>query len=141
VRLLALDVGERRIGVALSDPLQITARPLSTIVRSSRQEDFRKISGLVQDHEVEKVIVGLPLSLDGSEGPQARQIRRYGERMAKAVPVPVVYWDERYSSSTAEEILRAKRRRGKHERAEIDATAAAVILQSFLDNQALSAHQ
>jgi putative Holliday junction resolvase len=136
-RLLGLDIGERRIGVAVSDPTQTVVRPLTTIVRASRQEDFQAIQDLVQKHEAEGIIVGLPISLDGTEGPQARQTRRYAERLSAAVSVPIEYWDERYSSATAVEILQSRGRRRRN-RGEIDATAAAVILQSYLDAQAPS---
>jgi putative Holliday junction resolvase len=136
-RLLGLDIGERRIGVAVSDPTQTVARPLTTIVRASRREDFEAIQDLVHQYEAERIIVGLPLSLNGTEGPQARQTRRYAERMSAAVSVPIEYWDERYSSATAAEILHS-RGRGRRIRDQIDATAAAVILQSYLNAQAPS---
>lgn len=135
-RVLALDVGERRIGVAVSDPTGILARPLTTIVRASRQADFQAIAALVEEHAIERVIVGLPLSLDGTEGPQARQTRRYGERLAAALEVPIEYWDERYSSAVAGDILREKGRQRRQVRGELDAAAAAVILQSYLDAEA-----
>jgi putative Holliday junction resolvase len=137
-RLLALDLGERRIGVAISDPTQTVARPLTFIVRASRQADFEAIARLVTENEVERVIVGLPLSLDGSEGPQARQTRRYAERLAGALTVPVEFWDERYSTLAAAEILKGKRKRRRRGRGELDATAAAVFLQSCLDARASS---
>ena len=137
-RLLALDLGERRIGVAISDPTQTVARPLTFIVRASRQADFEAIARLVAENEVERVIVGLPLSLNGSEGPQARQTRRYAERLGQALTVPVEFCDERYSTLAAEEILRGKRKRRRRARGELDATAAAVFLQSFLDARASS---
>jgi putative Holliday junction resolvase len=134
-RLLALDVGERRIGVAVSDPTGTLARPLTIITRASRQADFQAIAQLVDETAAERIIVGLPLSLDGTEGPQARTVRRYAERLAQAISVGVEFWDERYSSATAAEILRdkRKRRRRRPAREAIDAAAAAVILQSFLD--------
>jgi putative Holliday junction resolvase len=134
-RLLALDVGERRIGVAVSDPTGTVARPLTAIARASRQTDFEAIAQLVGAYEVERVVVGLPLSLNGTEGPQARQTRRYAERLAGVLPVSVELWDERYSTVTAAEILRGRRRR-RHTRGDVDATAAAVFLQSYLDAQA-----
>lgn len=137
-RLLALDVGERRIGVAVSDPSGTVARPLTAVTRASRQADFAAIAQLVAEYEVERLIVGLPLSLNGSEGPQARQTRRYAERLAEALTVPVELCDERYSTVTAEEILWGKGRRSRRQRArgEVDATAAAVLLQAYLDAQA-----
>ncbi len=135
-RLLALDVGERRIGVAVSDPTGTLARPLTVIVRTSRQADFQAIARLIEEYVAELVIVGLPLSLDGSEGPQARQTRRYAERLAQRVAIPIELWDERYSSATAAAILREKGQRRRRVRDELDATAAAIILQSYLDAQA-----
>ena len=132
-RLLALDVGERRIGVAVSDPTGTLARPLTTITRASRQADFETIAQLAAEYEVERLIVGLPLSLDGTEGPQAQQTRRYAERLALALAAPIELWDERYSSVTAIQILRGKSKRRRRARGEIDAVAAAVFLQSYLD--------
>jgi len=133
-----LDLGERRIGVAVGDPTGTVARPVTTIVHTSRQDDFEAIARLVDEYEVECVVVGLPLSLDGTEGPQARRTRRYAERLAQALNVPIEFWDERYSSVRAEEILRGKkkkkgRKNRRRARGDVDATAAAVFLQSFLD--------
>jgi putative Holliday junction resolvase len=137
-RVLALDLGERRIGVAVSDPTGTVARPLTAIARASRREDFEAIAHLVDEYEAERVVVGLPLSLDGSEGPQARQTRRYAERLDQALEAPIEFWDERYSSVRATEILREKKgkRRRQQTRGDVDATAAAVFLQSYLDAQA-----
>ncbi len=135
-RVLALDLGERRIGVAVGDPTGTVARPVTTIVRASRQDDFEAIARLVDEYEVERVVVGLPLSLDGTEGPQARQTRRYAERLAQALSVPIEFWDERYSSVRAKEILKRKgrgRKKRQRARGDVDATAAAVFLQSYLD--------
>jgi putative Holliday junction resolvase len=132
---MALDIGERRIGVAISDPTGILARPLMTVLRASRLADFQTIAALVGEYAVDRIIVGLPLSLDGSEGPQARKTRRYADRMSEHIPVSMEFWDERYSSATAQEILKSKGDR-RSSRAEIDAIAAAVILQSYLDSQA-----
>jgi putative Holliday junction resolvase len=134
-RLLALDLGERRIGVAVSDPTGMLARPLTTVVRASREDDFEAISYLIEEHAAKGVIIGLPLSLNGTEGPQARRIRRYAERLAKALDVPIQFWDERYSSVEAAEILSEKRGRPARARGELDAMAAAIILQSYLDAQ------
>ena len=133
-----MDLGERRIGVAVGDPTGTVARPVTTIVHTSRQDDFEAIARLVDEYEVECVVVGLPLSLDGTEGPQARRTRRYAERLAQALNVPIEFWDERYSSVRAEEILRGKkkkkgRKNRRRARGDVDATAAAVFLQSFLD--------
>jgi putative Holliday junction resolvase len=137
-RALALDVGDRRIGVAISDPTGLIARPLTTLARGSRDEDFAAVAGLVAEHEANLVVVGRPLSLDGTEGPQARKVTRYAEALARRLAVPVVHWDERYSTAEANQILRRNRPgTGRDSRAngELDAVAAAVILQRYLDSQ------
>lgn len=137
MRVLALDIGERRIGVAISDPTGTVARPLCTIHRASRARDFAAIRELIEQHGVEQVVVGMPLTLRGERGPQARRIARYAETLADALPVPVSTWDERYTTARAEEILQEVRRRGRRRRQEtdVDAVAAAVILQEFLDSR------
>ena len=137
MRILALDIGERRIGVAISDPSGTIARPLQTLVRGSREEDFAALAALVAEHEVSLVVVGRPLSLDGTEGPQARRVTGYARALAAHLPVPLVLWDERYTTLTAEEILRQtrKKKRRRHAKGEVDAVAAAVILQSYLDSR------
>jgi putative Holliday junction resolvase len=136
MRILALDVGERRIGVAVSDPTATVARPVCTVQRASRAEDLGVIRALVEEHEAGLLIVGRPLTLRGEAGPQAMQIERYAQTLAEALPVPVRMWDERYSTAVAEEFLRQARKRGKRRgRGEVDAVAAAVILQGFLDSR------
>jgi len=137
MRVLALDVGERRMGVAISDPTGALARPLQTLVCGSREEDFAAIAGLVAEHDVGLVVVGQPLSLDGTEGPQARRVARYAEALAARLPVRIVSWDERYTTAEAKEILRQGRGEKGRRRArekKLDAVAAAVILQSYLDS-------
>jgi len=138
VRVLALDVGERRVGIAIGDPTGTVARPLQALVRGSREEDFAAITALVAEHDVGLVVVGQPLSLDGTEGPQARRVARYAEALAAMLPVPVVAWDERFTTVAAEDILRQNRRQKKRQartRGEVDSIAAAVILQGYLASQ------
>ena len=137
MRVLALDVGERRVGIAIGDPTGTVARPLQALVRGSREEDFAAITALVAEHDVGLVVVGQPLSLDGTEGPQARRVARYAEALAAMLPVPVVAWDERFTTVAAEDILRQNRRQKKRQartRGEVDSIAAAVILQGYLDS-------
>ena len=139
MRILSLDVGERRVGIAISDPTATLARPLQTLERASRKDDFAAIAALVAEHDVGLIVVGQPLSLDGAEGPQARRVARYAAALADALPVEIVSWDERFSTVRADEILRQNRKEKKKRRAradgEIDAIAAAVILQSYLDRE------
>jgi putative Holliday junction resolvase len=138
MRLLGLDVGERRIGVAVSDPTGTIARPLHALERGSKRDDFSAIVALVREYNARAVVVGQPLSLDGSVGPQARRVARYAEALAESLDVPVIPWDERFSTARADEILRDTRREKAKRRArasgEIDAIAAAVILQGYLDS-------
>jgi putative Holliday junction resolvase len=141
MRVLALDVGERRVGIAISDPTGALARPLQSLARSSREEDFAAIAAIVAEYDVSLVVVGRPLSLDGTEGPQARRIAGYAEGLVDYLPTQVVSWDERFTTAEAEEILRQSRSEKKRRRArtsgELDAIAAAVILQSYLDSRYL----
>jgi putative Holliday junction resolvase len=131
-RVMALDVGERRIGVAISDPSGTLATPHTVIQRSSKAKDFAAVARLVAELDVAHVIVGLPLSLDGEMGPQARRVSRYAQALAQAISVPLGFHDERYSTITADALLIES---GRKRRVPIDAAAAAVILQDFLDSR------
>jgi len=139
MRVLALDPGERRVGIAISDPTGALARPLQTLARRSKEEDFSAIAALVAEHGVGLVVIGQPLSLDGAEGPQARRVARYALALADCLSVPVVSWDERFTTSEARDIMRQNRRK-KRDKADLDAVAAAVILQSYLDSQDMAQH-
>jgi len=132
-RVLALDVGERRIGAAVSDPSGTLASPHSVIRRRSKAEDFEAVDRLVKELGVQRVVVGLPLSLNGEMGPQARRVSRYARALAQALDVPVELYDESYSTLTAEELL--SQNPSKRRQVPIDAAAAAVILQEYLESQ------
>ena len=134
-RVMALDLGERRIGVAVSDPTRMLARSLCVLERRSRAEDFAAIAELVREHQVGLVIVGLPRSLDGMMGPQARRVQRYANALAEVLSVPLILWDERLSTSSAEQLMIEAGRPARKRRQRIDAVAAAVILQDYLDAQ------
>jgi putative pre-16S rRNA nuclease len=137
-RILALDVGERRIGVAVCDETGTLARPLTTITRASKREDFECVARLVAEQGAERVLAGYPRSLSGNEGPQAQRVRRYVEALAATLPVPVELWDERYTTVEAEKRLRDVNRRRPRDRGQLDAAAAAIILQSYLETRRLS---
>jgi putative Holliday junction resolvase len=136
MRLLALDVGDRRIGVAVSDELGITAQGVSTIHRRSWAADLAEIARLAEHWGVGGVVVGLPLTLQGTVGPRTRIVQDFMARLARAMRVPIMTWDERFSTATVERVLieadvsRAKRKQV------IDKAAAVVILQDFLDARA-----
>lgn len=129
---LGVDVGEVRIGVARSDPSGLIATPVETVRRG--REDLRRLAELTRIEQAFEVVVGLPRSLSGAEGPAAAKVRTFAARLAGAVaPVPVRLCDERLSTVTAEAVLREQGRKGPRRRAVVDQAAAVVILQSALD--------
>jgi len=134
-RLLALDVGDRRVGVAVSDPSGRLARPLTIIVRRSKREDFAKIARLVEEQSATGLVVGYPLNMDDTVGPQARRVQRYADALRQALSLPVILWDERLSSAEAADRLRAAAGSRRRRRMYLDDAAAAVILQEYLDAQ------
>lgn len=137
MRILALDVGDRRIGIAVSDPTGLIARPLRVLERRSKKEDFAVIAALVAEYGAERVVVGRPLTPRGREGRQARRVAGYARALAEALPVPVELWDERYTTVAAEEILRETRKpSARREKRDLDAVAAAVLLQDYLSAHA-----
>jgi putative Holliday junction resolvase len=132
-RLLALDHGDKVIGLAVCDPSGTLARPLQLLYRRSRQEDFARIAHILAEQNAVGIVVGVPESPPHIQGPtRAAAVRRWAARLAAAVSVPVYLWNERYSTQDAEELLAAA---GKKRPERVDAHAAAVILQSFLDAQ------
>ena len=131
-RVLALDVGEKRIGVALCDETQTLARPLLTLKRASKKEDFARLAALCHEHAIGKVIVGLPKTLRGEDGPQAQRVRRYAAELQAVLNLPIEFWDERFSTVGARDLMAAVGRK-LSSKGEIDAIAATVILQEYLD--------
>ena len=130
--LLGLDVGDTRIGVALSDALGIAAHPLCTLTRKNRQVDLIAISDLVSIHKVERVVIGLPISLDGSIGAQAKKIEKFAQRLAHVIDIPIEFQDERFTTAEAEEILRELNKDTKSQKELIDEVAAVIILRDYL---------
>ncbi|HTN53456.1 MAG TPA: Holliday junction resolvase RuvX [Anaeromyxobacter sp.] len=133
MRTLGVDLGRVRIGLALADDLLRAARPLETLTRRGEAEDLAAIAALARDWEVSRAVLGLPLNMDGSEGPSARLARAFAPRLAAALGVPVELFDERLSTFEAETRLRDRGLSSKDRRGMVDAEAAAVILQGWLD--------
>jgi putative Holliday junction resolvase len=131
-RVLGLDLGEVRIGVAISDDERRLAVPFGTVLAGAPQ-DLKAISALVRDHAITLVVVGHPLSMSGRAGPKARQVEELAGALRSFLDVPVVLQDERLSTVEAERNLRAAGVRGRDRRRSVDRSAAAVILQSWLD--------
>ncbi|MXW58751.1 MAG: Holliday junction resolvase RuvX [Acidimicrobiia bacterium] len=133
-RALGIDLGERRIGVAVSDSGGRVATPLTVIKRSgSRHQDHREIAELVEEYEAGVVVVGLPLSLDGGTGPAAIGAQDEAQQLESAVKVPVLTHDERLTTVIAEQSLAESGLSGKARRRRVDMVAASVILQGWLD--------
>ena len=136
MRALGVDLGSRRIGVALSDSAGTLATPYETVERSGDVgRDHRRLLELAEEAEVECIVIGLPLSLDGSLGPAAEGVLAEVEQLRATTPLPVETYDERLSTVTADRLLRQGGRKGKARRKVVDQTAAAVILQAWLDGR------
>jgi len=133
LRLLGLDYGGRRIGVAVSDELGMTAQGVATLVRKNREVDLAAIAELVERHGIERIVVGYPIRLDGNEGIQCEKVNRFIRRLEARLSLPVVRWDETLSTKEAEGLLRERGIRPGKRRALIDRVAASLILQGYLD--------
>lgn len=134
-RILALDLGEKRIGVALSDELHLLARSYAVIERTSRKADFEQIAAIARDCDVGHLVVGLPIDPQGEEGAIARWVRDYTADLAEHLDVDYTLWDERLTTAEARASLRARGVRAEDQKEWIDAVAAAFILQRYLDTQ------
>ena len=133
MRILGLDIGKRRIGVAVSDPLGLLARPVETVRSVSLNVDIARISELARELEAEVIVVGDPLHMSGEAGTMSSRAHKFGEALHEATGLPVEYCDERLTSVEAERILRDQGVSPRKVRHQIDAMAAAVILQSYLN--------
>jgi putative Holliday junction resolvase len=135
MRAMGLDVGTKTVGIAISDELGMTAQAVTTIPRTSLRADLEAIAALAHEHGVDRLVVGLPLNMDGTEGPSAAAARKLGDAAGERTGLAVLYWDERLTTRAAQRTLveadlsRAKRRKV------IDQVAAALILQGWLDAQ------
>jgi putative holliday junction resolvase len=133
VAALGLDVGGKRIGVAGCDGLGMMATGITTIWRTSFQEDLAQLSEIIQDRSVEILVIGLPYTMDGNIGSQAKQVQKFGRRVSAALEIPIEYVDERLTSYAAEEMMKAANISVSQNKGTIDRIAAAVILQQWLD--------
>jgi putative Holliday junction resolvase len=134
MRILGLDVGDKRIGVAISDPEEILATPLTTIAREDDKKAIADIIELIDRHSVARIVVGLPYSLDGSIGGQANKVIDFAERLSQHTTASMETWDERLSTVAVERLLRESGSRKAEKRMRRDAAAAAFILQGYLDS-------
>lgn len=133
ISALGLDIGLKRVGVAGCDGLGLLATELTTIYRTSFKDDVEKFKMIVADRQAEILVVGLPYSMDGHIGFQAKQVMKYAKRLSKALQLPIEYIDERLTSIEAEEQLKTNKKYSSRDKGLIDQRAAAIILQQWLD--------
>src|SRR6266481_4931766 len=134
--IAALDLGRRRIGVAVTDAAAMGAHPLGVVERRSMARDLEAIAAMLRDREVTTFVIGLPLNMDGSEGPAAQSARRFADQLAAALKVEVVMFDERLTSFEAEERLKGMPVKKGARKPAIDAIAATVILEGWMQSRA-----
>jgi putative Holliday junction resolvase len=135
MRMLGLDVGDRRIGLAVSDELELTAQGLTQIDRRSLQADLAILQGIIATYDVQLIVVGMPRNLNGTYGVQADKTERFIKRLEEACHLPCIRWDERLTTLQAERLLIATNQRRHKRRAVRDKIAAQLILQNYLDYQ------
>ena len=134
-RTLGLDIVDRRIGVALSDPGAVIASPLTIIIRAGEERDIEAVKAILQEKEIELIVAGIPVSMDGGIGQQARKIKDFTEKLSSRIGIPVEYHDESMTTLQARELMKVTRSRKKRRKEDDDAIAAAYILQSYLDER------
>ncbi len=138
-RAMGLDVGDKTVGIAVTDLLGITAQGVTTVRRTNVEADLQEIARLCEEYEVGRLVVGLPLNMDGSEGPRAAISRRFGERLGQKTGLVVVYWDERLSTAEVQRVLISGDASRKKRKQVVDQLAAQVILQGWMDAEAAAA--
>ena len=136
-RILAIDLGDRRIGLAVGDALQITAHGLPTVERRNKREDLNYIKSLAKKHDVGLILLGHPINMDGSRGPAAEKAERFAAAIERHIGIPVKLWDERLTTLEADELLRQAGMKHEERKQRVDQMAARLILQSYLDAERL----
>ncbi|MEO1815365.1 MAG: Holliday junction resolvase RuvX [Acetobacterium sp.] len=132
-RILGIDVGDKRIGIAVTDPLQITAQGVMTLKRKTRDDDLEAFRELIAKYEIKKVVAGLPLNMDGSESAQTRKTVNFCQFIKKRLNIEIIYIDERLTSSWSEKVLIEGNVSRENRKDYIDMLAAQIILQSYMD--------
>jgi putative Holliday junction resolvase len=135
-RVLGLDVGSRRIGIAVSDPLGITAQGLETLQRQNKRQDLAALERVIREYEVREIVVGLPLRMSGAEGTQSEKMQVFAEELRKRFRLPVHMWDERLTSAEANRLLRETELSIEKRAKAVDRMAAVLILQGWMQGRA-----
>lgn len=134
-RIIGLDIGTKRIGIALSDPLMITAQPLKTILRQPEEKSLNEIQAICNEHKVTQIIVGLPKNMNGTIGPQAEDCQNFAELIKNKTNSAIIFEDERLSSRQAERFLSEQNKKYTKNKGLVDVASAAIILQQYLDRR------
>ncbi|MFA9454543.1 MAG: Holliday junction resolvase RuvX [Candidatus Aminicenantaceae bacterium] len=135
MRVLGLDYGDKNIGLAVSDPLLITAQGLGFYQQKGREKDLTYFQGLVAEYGIGRIVVGLPLRMDGTPGSRVEKTRRFADWLGSALGIPIVFWDERLTTKEAFRILREQKATPKKKKALKDQISATLILASYLENE------
>ena len=139
-RILALDVGKKRIGLAVSDELGITAQGIETLHRTRIREDLENLKDIVQHWNVNLLLIGRPLHMSGAESRQSEYTAEFADRLKDYIGLPVVFWDERLTSAEAERLLRDAGASLENKKRSVDRLSAVLLLESYLENQRLTFH-
>ena len=134
-RILSLDYGDVRIGLAISDPLQIIAKPFHTIKNSSIDSVIQNINNIIEEKDVEKIIIGLPITLKNKHSQQTESVLKFIEKIQNKISIPIENYDERFTSQIAKQSLIFQGVKTGHNKSDIDKTAAAIFLQNYLDEK------
>lgn len=132
-RIMGLDVGDKTVGVAVSDLLRLTAQGVTTIRREGKKKDFKAMEDLILEYDIKKIVVGLPKNMNGSLGPQSEKTMKFGEKLKNKFGVEIIYMDERLTTKSAERVLIEGDMRREKRKKVIDKVAAVFILQAYLD--------
>lgn len=135
MRWMGLDIGQRRIGISLSDPTELFAQGYSVLQRCSIEQDVEALQGIIIKETVEGIVVGLPRNMNGTEGAMAEKVRLFSGKLVEKTHLPVIFWDERLSTVSAERVLLEADLTRKKRKQKIDQVAAVFILQNYLDYQ------
>ena len=134
-RILCLDYGRQRIGIAVSDPLGLTAQPVETLTGLSREKLVERVRALVEQMGVDRIVLGLPLTLKGRKGDMAIEVEKFADKLYQQTGVPITLWDERFTSVQAQRIIHQRGEKPSRKKEKIDLIAAVLLLQNYLDFQ------
>jgi len=134
MRILGVDYGDKNIGLALSDKMLITAQAFQSYKSKNKNEDIQFFKNLISKYNIKKIVIGLPLRMDGSEGSRVKKTKNFAAWLRKSLNIPVVYWDERLTTKQASQIMRDKGLSNKKKKELVDQISAVIILSSYLDS-------